>query len=158
MEKSMFFNRVNGKCQTIQQRGTNVQFDLRKRKTLMRKCLMIGVVMFLAIAGTTFAQYKNWEHSGSLYLDTTPEGANLPATAHEKDFPLLIRLNKGWFDFSQTKANGDDSFRQMITYEVSWNQLPIGHFREKITFIVQYGREHKENIEIELPIKGDIVG
>ena len=74
----------------------------------MRKCLMIGVVMFLAIAGTTFAQYKDWEHSGSLYLDTTPEGANLPATAHEKDFPLLIRLNRGWFDFSQTKANGDD--------------------------------------------------
>ena len=69
---------------------------------------MILVIMFLAIAGTTFAQYKNWEHSGSLYLDTTPEGANLPATAHEKDFPLLIRLNKDWFDFSRAKLNGED--------------------------------------------------
>jgi hypothetical protein len=26
-----------------------------------------------------FAQYPGWQHSGSLYILTTPEGANLPA-------------------------------------------------------------------------------
>ena len=54
------------------------------------------------------AQYPGWQHSGSVYLLTTPEGANLPASASENDFPVLVRLNKDFFDFSQTKANGED--------------------------------------------------
>jgi len=55
-----------------------------------------------------FAHYPGWQHSGSLYVLTTPEGANLPATALEEGFPLLVRLNKDWFDFSQAKARGED--------------------------------------------------
>ena len=55
-----------------------------------------------------FAKYPGWQHSGSLYILTTPEGANLPATASEDGFPLLVRLDKDWFDFSQAKANGED--------------------------------------------------
>jgi hypothetical protein len=54
------------------------------------------------------AQYAGWQHSGAVYLLTTPEGANLPASASENDFPVLVRLNKDFFDFSQTKANGED--------------------------------------------------
>jgi len=54
------------------------------------------------------AQYAGWQHSGSVYLLTTPEGADLPASASENDFPVLVRLNKEFFDFSQTKANGED--------------------------------------------------
>ena len=34
------------------------------------------------VAGeTASAKYRGWQHSGSMYLLTTPEGANLPATA-----------------------------------------------------------------------------
>lgn len=69
---------------------------------------MIGMAMFLATLETAPAQYPDWQHSGSLYILTTPEGANLPATASENDFPLLVRLNKDFFDFSQAKANGED--------------------------------------------------
>ena len=54
------------------------------------------------------AQYGDWKHSGSMYIITTPEGANLPATALEKDFPLLIRLNRDFFEFSQAKPKGED--------------------------------------------------
>ena len=54
------------------------------------------------------AQYQGWQHSGSIYLLTTPEGANLPATTTETDFPALIRLDKEWFNFSQAKAKGED--------------------------------------------------
>ena len=54
------------------------------------------------------AQYPGWQHSGSMFILTTPEGANLPAAATEKDFPLLVRLNKDNFDFKQVKANGED--------------------------------------------------
>ena len=53
-------------------------------------------------------KYQGWQHSGSLYLLTTPEGANLPATASEENFPLLVRLNKDWFNFSEAKSQGDD--------------------------------------------------
>jgi hypothetical protein len=52
--------------------------------------------------------YENWQHSGSLFILTTPEGANLPAFASEENFPLLVRLHEDYFNFSQTKANGDD--------------------------------------------------
>ena len=54
------------------------------------------------------AQYPDWQHSGSMFILTTPEGANLPASAVVKDFPLLVRLNKDFFDFSQAKADGAD--------------------------------------------------
>ena len=54
------------------------------------------------------ADMKDWKHSGSMYIVTTSEGANLPASAFEKDFPLLVRLNRDYFDFSQAKSRGED--------------------------------------------------
>jgi hypothetical protein len=65
-------------------------------------------LVFLALLQTASAQYTGWQHSCSMYLLTTPEGANLPATAAEEGFPLLVRLNSDGFDFSQAKANGED--------------------------------------------------
>ncbi len=52
--------------------------------------------------------YAGWKHSGSVYVLTTPEGANLPASASVEGFPLLVRLHKDWFDFAQAMANGED--------------------------------------------------
>ncbi len=49
-----------------------------------------------------------WKHSGSVHVDTTPEGANLPASASAQDFPLLVRLDQDFFDFSQAQPNGED--------------------------------------------------
>ena len=72
------------------------------------KNMTVSMIAFLAMLQTVSAQYPGWKHSGSLYILTTPEGANLPATASEEGFPLLVRLNKEWFDFSQAKANGED--------------------------------------------------
>jgi hypothetical protein len=54
------------------------------------------------------AQYSDWKKSGSMFILTTPEGANLTATATEKDFPLLVRLHRDSFDFSQAKTHGED--------------------------------------------------
>jgi len=74
----------------------------------MTKQKIISAVMLMAFMGTAAAQYESWGHSGSLYVLTTPEGADLPAAAVEKDFPLLLRLSKEWFDFRQAQAKGDD--------------------------------------------------
>ena len=49
-----------------------------------------------------------WTHSASLFVLTTPEGADLPATAVEHDFPLLVRLHKDFFDFGQAQPHGED--------------------------------------------------
>lgn len=43
-----------------------------------------------------------------LHLLTTAEGAWMPETALVEDFPVLLRLNKEWFDFSQARPKGED--------------------------------------------------
>ena len=93
-----------------------------------------GVVLVLAVAAlrtlsaaTTAAEYQSWRHSGSLHILTTPAGANLPAAAVEEGFPLLVRLDKDFFDFSQAKAKGEDvrfatSGGEALPYQIEqWN-------------------------------------
>lgn len=52
--------------------------------------------------------YAGWGHVDSLFLLTTPEGADIPAQALEKDFPVLIRLHGEWFPFAGAKPDGGD--------------------------------------------------
>ena len=74
----------------------------------MTRQVTFGTLVLLALLQTASAQHQGWRHSGSLYLLTTPEGANLPASASEDGFPLLVRLHRDYFDFSQAKPNGED--------------------------------------------------
>ena len=61
-----------------------------------------------SIKSSSNQQYRDWKHSGSMWLLTTPEGADLPADAKVEQFPVLVRLHRDWFDFTQAKPNGDD--------------------------------------------------
>lgn len=74
----------------------------------MKTPLAIAAMVVLALAGRAPAAYPGWQHSGSVYVLTTPEGAGLPAAAAVEGFPLLVRLHKDFFDFRQAKANGAD--------------------------------------------------
>ena len=74
----------------------------------MIRRILPGLAVAALLVANASAQYPGWQHSGSIYLLTTPEGANLPASASEDGFPLLVRLNSDWFDFRQAKANGED--------------------------------------------------
>ena len=69
---------------------------------------LLALSSVLALAGPASADYAGWKHSGSVYVLTTPEGADLPAPASVEGFPLLVRLHKDYFDFAQAKANGED--------------------------------------------------
>ena len=69
---------------------------------------MAGAAILLAMPATSLAQYSGWQHDASLFVLTTPEGANLPATATVEDFPLLVRLDKDSFDFKHSQASGAD--------------------------------------------------
>jgi len=74
----------------------------------MKKQMVVGAAMLLVSLAMVRAQYPGWQHEGSFHILTTPDGANLPATAAEENFPLLVRLNKESFDFTQAKATGED--------------------------------------------------
>jgi hypothetical protein len=94
--KSMISAKLNGKDFMT---GNNAT------KLLASAALVLGL---LQTASAETSEYANWQHSGSLHILTTPEGANLPGTASEEGFPLLVRLNQDCFDFSQAKAKGED--------------------------------------------------
>jgi hypothetical protein len=115
---------------------------MSKKKAI---CALIAMSMISAVQ----AQYAGWQQAGSIYILTTPEGANLPATASEENFPLLVRLNKETFDFKQAKAGGEDirfsAAGQPLAYQVEawdaaageasiWVRIPLikGNARQEI--------------------------
>ncbi len=106
-------------------------------------------MMALTMTVTAQAQYAGWQQAGSIYILTTPEGANLSVTASEENFPLLVRLNKETFDFKQAKAGGEDirfsSSGKPLAYHVEvwdaatgeasiWVRIPLikGNARQEI--------------------------
>lgn len=106
--------------------------------------------LFVGLTSLASAQYQGWRYSGSVYLLTTPEGANLPESASEEGFPVLVRLYKDSFPFSQAKPNGDDirissDAGKPLAYEIEswdatagtaniWVRLPMikGNARQQI--------------------------
>ena len=74
----------------------------------VKTVLAIAVSFVLVLVGQSRADYRGWKHSGSVFVLTTPDGANLPSSAVVEDFPLLVRLHKDFFNFGQAQANGDD--------------------------------------------------
>jgi hypothetical protein len=71
-------------------------------------CSLASLATASAQAPPAKADFQGWKYSGTLTLLTTPDGADLPATATETNFPVLVRLNKDWFNFSQAKPMGED--------------------------------------------------
>ena len=75
---------------------------------MKKEKIIVVILPVLLFAVFTHAQYTDWQHSGTVYIITTPEGADLPASVSEQNFPLLVRLHKDFFDFSQAKTNSQD--------------------------------------------------
>lgn len=75
---------------------------------ILEPSLALAALLVLAFAGRTTAAYPGWKYSGSVFVLTTPEGADLPAGASVENFPLLVRLHKDFFDFAQAQADGQD--------------------------------------------------
>ena len=78
--------------------------------TRLLSILLVLTCISFALVGTdsAAADMSDWQHSGTFYIITTAEGAGLPATAVENNFPLLVRLDKDFFDFRQAQAHGQD--------------------------------------------------
>ena len=61
-----------------------------------------------AAARSNAASLAGWKHQGEMTILTTPDGANLSAGKMVEGFPLLVRFDKDWFNFTQAKAGGED--------------------------------------------------
>ena len=70
--------------------------------------ICLAAALLAVSAPHAAAQYPGWGHEGSLFILTTPEGADLPAAAVVDGFPLLVRLDQGSFDFGQAAPKGED--------------------------------------------------
>ena len=91
------------------------ELDNRKELTSMNQKysqtlagLLFTAALIHAAASSASAQYSEWQHAGSMVILTTPEGADLPASAVEEDFPLLVRLHTDFFDFAEARPHGED--------------------------------------------------
>ncbi len=78
------------------------------KRTASRRLILAMVLLPVFAAAQDQAAYLGWKHSGRMMLLSTPDSANLPASARLDGFPLLVRLHQNWFDFTQAKANGED--------------------------------------------------
>lgn len=84
---------------------------------------------FTVSSGDTVSVFSNnvWTHSKKLYLNTSLTGANV--TEDVTNFPLLIRLDSGNFDFSQAQSTGADirfakSDSTFLPYEIErWDAV-----------------------------------
>ena len=52
--------------------------------------------------------FREWLGHGECWILTDAEGAALPANASVADFPLLLRLRQGVFDFAAAQPHGED--------------------------------------------------
>ncbi len=83
--------------------------------SLVSACFLVVLSLFVSVSNAatdkpveTRGVSGDWKHSGSIYLLTTPEGADLPALAVVEEFPVLVRLHSDFFDFRQAKGDGAD--------------------------------------------------
>lgn len=89
--------------------------------------ICLSLPMLTAVTAVAQESFRDWRHSGEMWLLTTPEGANLPDGAVVEDFPVLVRLHRDWFDFSQSQNAGEDirfstSEGRSLAYQIeSWD-------------------------------------
>lgn len=128
------------------------------RFALMKLGLVIlssAVLGFTIMPRDVLAQYADWRSRGDLVLLTTPDGADLPDSARVEGFPVLVRLSRETFDFTQAKADGSDirfsAEGQPLAYQIEqwdsatgnacvWVRIPVirGNTRQVLT--LHWGR------------------
>jgi hypothetical protein len=113
----------------------------------MKKPISI-LLSLLALQQSASAQYPTWAQSGSMFLLTTPDGADLPAGEELLDFPVLVRLERDWFDFKQAKADGSDlrfsSNGQPLSYQIDHWDATRGTAQIWVRLPRIKGHEHQE--------------
>jgi Concanavalin A-like lectin/glucanases superfamily/Domain of unknown function (DUF2341)/Carbohydrate esterase, sialic acid-specific acetylesterase len=127
---------------------------------MMKKLMALVCGLLPGLTVSAVGQYPDWSHQGLVYILTTRDGANLPSTAKVENFPLLVRLGREFFDFSQTKANGADLRFSMdgkpLPYEIedwdpdhgvasAWVRIPLIRGDEARSIQIHWGKADAES-------------
>ena len=75
-----------------------------KTNSFMKQIAFLIISLLLPLATNAEESFADWESSGNLAILTTADGANLPAGVVVEGFPVLVRIDKDWFDFAQANA------------------------------------------------------
>jgi hypothetical protein len=126
------------------------------KKSLFRLLLSLCALVLHGVLGSAaLAQYSDWKSQGALILLTTPDGVDLPASAREENFPVLVRLNKETFNFTQTETNGADirfsGKGKLLDYQIEhwdrakgeasiWVRIPVIRGNERQEIKLHWGK------------------
>lgn len=98
--------------------------------------------------------FSDWKHSGSIFLLTTADGANLPASVEVRDFPVLVRLHHDFFPFGEAGDGGRDvrfsAGGESLAYEIEewdreggsasiWVRVPVIRGNERREMRIHWG-------------------
>lgn len=127
---------------------------------MQKTLLLLAGVLAIGLPTRVNAQYADWRHEGSLYILTTPGGADLPASASVKDFPLLVRLHRDHFPFSEAASGGSDirfsAGGRPLSYEIDewdrkagtasiWVRIPLIRGNERQEIKIHWGKPDAPN-------------
>lgn len=98
-------------------------------KTFLRYVLFVFIVTGLLLPGLSYSEENEWwndkwEYRKKLAFDTTTGGADIKENL--SDFPLLVRLHTGNFNFANAKEDGTD-----LRFVTSDGQTLLKHHIEK---------------------------
>lgn len=83
-----------------------------------------GFLLSLLLAVKGFAvTFDDWPYAMTLKLNTSPSGANIGSSV--TNFPILVRLDGGNFDFTQAKSDGSDLRFSREDAEGNLIELPV---------------------------------
>ena len=117
------------------------------------------LILFLFFPGflsQALAQYGDWKHAGSMYLVTDSAGADLPASAALRNFPVLVRLNEDYFNFCEAEPGGKDvrfsSKGKPLDFQIErwdaergeadiWVRIPIIRGKDQQAIQMHWGEE-----------------
>jgi biopolymer transport protein ExbB len=120
-------------------------------------CCSLLLAALFPLSWAEACQSKLEARSASLFLLTTPEGADLPAGCELRDFPLLVRLNSETFDFGSARPDGSDlrfysADGQPLAHQVEawdpaagsavvWVRIPLVRGNERQELKLMWGKE-----------------
>jgi len=102
---------------------------LTTKKTIIDSVIIKSFLVISLSWGCIYSQtaYPGWSHNAAIIINTTSTGANIPGTASETNFPLLVQLEQGSIDLTQAKDGLEDlrfssSSNVPLNYEIeSWD-------------------------------------
>lgn len=121
----------------------------------------LGLAFFPQTSVAAEGPIPGWKHTSIIPVLTTKDGANLSTGAVVEEFPLLVRLHRDSFDFSQAKPDGTDLrfyvMGKSLPYQIEewdaangtacvWVRVPLIKGDDRLEISLFWGNANAPNI------------